>query len=82
MTKKTLKKHVIQPETAAQKFHKELESLKKDLPKDWRIQLFQLLPDYDSYRGGLLLKNVWAGKSTDTAILEGLKQIVKKSIKK
>lgn len=79
MTKKTVSKQEIKPETAAQRFHRqiaEIAPLLKSIP-DWRIQLFKMLPDYDSYRGGLLLKNVLSGNSTDMAILDALQKITK-----
>lgn len=71
----------VKPTTAAQAFHMEVAALKPKLPKDWKIQLIKILPEYDSYRGGILIHNVINGKSTDTAILAALKLIVEQQNK-
>lgn len=68
-------------ETATQKFHREMKELKPLLPENWRIKFFQMYPAYDTYRGGLMLNNVFNGNSTDETILAGLKEIIKKSKK-
>jgi len=63
-------------ETATQRFYREILGLKPLLPKDYKIKLFEKLPKYDSYRGGLLLHAVINQRATDMAILEALKEIV------
>jgi hypothetical protein len=64
-------------ESSFQKFQKEIAELKPNLPKDYKAKFFKMHPEYDSYRGGVLLQNVIAGRSSDILILDALKQIVK-----
>lgn len=66
-------------ETATQAFYREVAELRPQLPKDWKIQFIEMYPQYDSYRGGLILHNVINGASTDPVVLEGIKKIIEKS---
>jgi hypothetical protein len=77
--KKEEKQPEINTETATQKFYREVAELKPLLPKDWKMQFIKQHPEYDSYRGGLILHNVINGSSTDTVVLQGLKEIVEQS---
>ncbi len=65
----------IKTETASQAARREMEELKTKLPKDWRMRFFTSHPEYDNYRGGQLLNNVFTGRSTDVYILAELKKI-------
>ena len=66
----------LKPETAAQAFRREVSDLKLRLPKDWKLRFIGMYPDYDSYRGGIILHHVINGNSTDMIVLEGLRNIV------
>lgn len=72
-------KDINDHETATQAFKREVRELRPRLPKNWKLQFIALHPEYDSYRGGVILHNVINGQSTDPTVLEGLKQIIKES---
>jgi len=71
-----MKDQDLKKETATQKYHREMAEIKPKLPDDWRIQFLKMHPEYDSYKGGVLVSNCMNGKSTDTVILEAFKKIV------
>lgn len=68
----------ITRESATQAFYREVAELKPRLPKDWKLRFIKMHPDYDSYRGGIVLHHVINGGSTDFTVLEGIKKIVAK----
>lgn len=69
-------KDINDHETATQAFKREVRELRPRLPKNWKLQFIALHPEYDSYKGGVILHNVINGQSTDLTVLEGLKKIV------
>lgn len=71
-----MKTKVLERETATQAFHREIEQLKSQLPKDWKLKFILKYPEYDSYRGGLALTSVINLRSTDPVILKGIKEII------
>jgi hypothetical protein len=62
--------------SAAQAFYEEVQQLKPRLPKDWKLRLVLKNPQYDSYKGGVLLHNIINCKSTDPTVLQLLKEII------
>lgn len=77
MEQKQQSEKSIPQQTATQWYREQVENLKKQLPKDFKIKLLAFLPkEYDTYRGGLTIQNVLYGNSTDMNILEGLKKVV------
>ncbi len=71
-----MEKAELKPETATQKFYKEVAELKPRLPDNWKLKFWAMHPEYDTYRGGVLINNVLKGCSTDPVILEGMKKII------
>lgn len=63
-------------ETATQAFYREVAELRPLLPKDWKLKFIAKHPEYDSYKGGVVLHNVINGSSTDPVVLEGMREIV------
>lgn len=66
----------LKRETAVQAFRREVTELRPNLPKDWKTRFIKKYPLYDTYRGGITLHLVINGRSTDPAVLTGLREIV------
>lgn len=66
----------IKTESATEAFRRKIKELKPKLPDNWKLLFIAEHPEYDSYRGGVVLHNVINGRSTDQVVLEGLEKIV------
>lgn len=65
-------------ETAVQAFRREIAELRPLLPGNWKELFIQENPEYDSLKGSIILHNVINGRSTDPAVLAGIKKIIEK----
>ncbi len=69
----------ISRKTANQAFFEELREIKKALPEGWRSWLIRMWPaDYDTSSGLNHVNAVMAFRSTDTVLLERLKEYIRK----
>jgi hypothetical protein len=65
----------LKSESARQAFSRQLAEVKSKLPKDWKLKFILKYPEYDTYRGGVKLLNVYNDYSSDMTILEGMQII-------
>jgi hypothetical protein len=79
MSNTKTKRKKLNPETASQRFYKEIRKIKPLLPKDWNEQFLDAYPEYNTRKGTILVHNVINCKSTDYIILDALKEIVAKN---
>lgn len=64
--------------SAVEWFNDQIVELKPQLPKNYKMDLLALLPkEYDTAGGGRVIDNVMNLRTTDMAVLEALKELVK-----
>lgn len=60
-------------------FNEQIVELKRFLPKNYKSELLQLLPEeYDSMEGGRIIDNCMNYRSTDMVVLEAVKILAEK----
>jgi len=70
-----IQKPEVKSESAREYFSRLLAEVKNKLPKNWKLRFILKYPEYDTYRGGVKLLNVYNGASSDMRILEGMQVI-------
>lgn len=66
----------VKPESATARFFKEMKSLRKEMPKNWRTVFFKRYPDYDNHKGTMHVENVYYLRSTDALVMDAFKEII------
>ena len=54
-----------------------IKACKNSLPNNWRQQIINIAPEYDSLKGARLMDNVFKLRSSDLRLTELIEEIVK-----